>query len=300
LLRKIGIIGTGMLGNAIGLHLLESNFDLTVYNRTKEKTKELENKGAKVLNSPKEVAENSELIIIVVKDAQAVKEISFGDNGIIEGKHRGLIVADMGTINPLESKSITKIFSEHEIIKLDTPVMGGPNLAIVGDLVLIASGDKEVFDKFKDVFEKISSRIFFLEGSGTAHLIKLAMNLQITMLALALSEGITLVRSAQIDPKIFLDILNSTYFKTGMSENKAYKMIQNEYEPTFTLANLRKDIITITDTAKAFGVRLPMIKKAEEVYNEAFQNGFGGIDYTGVLAYIRKINEMEQKNKNHD
>ncbi len=92
-------------------------------------------------------------------------------------------------------------------------------------------------------------------------MIKLAMNLQITMLALALSEGITLVRSAQIDPKIFLDILNSTYFKTGMSENKAYKMIQNEYEPTFTLANLRKDITTITDTAKAFGVRLPMIKK---------------------------------------
>jgi 3-hydroxyisobutyrate dehydrogenase len=300
LLRKIGIIGTGMLGNAIGLHLLESNFDLTVYNRTKEKTNELENKGAKVSNSPKEVAENSELIIIVVKDAQAVKEISFGDNGIIRGKYKGLVVADMSTINPLESKNITKIFSEHEIIKLDTPVMGGPNLAIVGDLVLIASGDKEVFDKFKDVFEKIASRIFFLEGSGTAHLIKLAMNLQITMLALALSEGITLVRSAQIDPKIFLDVLNSTYFKTGMSENKAYKMIQNEYEPTFTLANLRKDIITITDTAKAFGVRLPMIKKAEEIYNEAFQNGFGRIDYTGILAYIRKINEIEQKNKNYD
>ncbi len=155
MLRKIGIIGTGVLGNAIGLHLLESNFDLTVYNRTKEKTKELENKGAKVLNSPKEVAENSELIIIVVKDAQAVKEISFGDNGIIKGKNQGLVVADMSTINPLESKNITKTFSEHEIIKLDTPVMGGPNLAIVGDLVLIASGDEEVFDKFKDVFEKI-------------------------------------------------------------------------------------------------------------------------------------------------
>ena len=69
---------------------------------------------------------------------------------------------------------------------------------------------------------------------------------------------------------------------------------------TFFVCLLRKDIITITDTAKAFGVRLPMIKKAEEVYNEAFQNGFGGIDYTGVLAYIRKINEMEQKNKNRD
>ena len=69
--------------------------------------------------------------------------------------------------------------------------------------------------------------------------------------------------------------MNSTYFKTGMSENKAYKMIQDEFDATFTLANLRKDISTITDTAKSFGVKLPMIKKAEEIYNEAFKNGFG-------------------------
>jgi 3-hydroxyisobutyrate dehydrogenase len=291
LVRKIGIIGTGMLGNAVGLHLLESNFDLTAYNRTKEKTKELENKGAKVVSSPKEVAENSELIIIIVKDAEAVKEISFGNSGIIEGKHEGLTVADMSTINPLESKNITKNFLEHKIIKLDTPVMGGPNLAIIGELVLIASGDKETFNKFKDVFEKIASKIFFLEGNGTAHLVKLAMNLQITMLALALSEGITLMRGANVEPKIFLDILNSTYFKTGMSENKAYKMIQGKFGPTFTLANLRKDISTIIDTAKAFGVKLPMIEKADEIYNEAIKSGFGKIDYTGILAYIKKINE---------
>ena len=291
MVRKIGIIGTGMLGNAVGLRLLESNFDLTVYNRTKEKTSELENKGAKVVSSPKEVAENSELIIIIVKDAEAVKEISFGENGIIKGKHVGLIVADMSTINPIESKNITKNFLEHKIIKLDIPVMGGPNLAIVGELVLIASGDKETFDKIKDVFEKIANKTFFLEGNGTAHLIKLAMNLQITMLALALSEGITLMRSSNVEPKIFLDILNSTYFKTGMSENKAYKMIQGKFDPTFTLANLRKDISAITETAKAFGVKLPMMEKADQIYSEAMKSGFGKIDYTGILAYIKKINE---------
>jgi 3-hydroxyisobutyrate dehydrogenase len=290
LIRKIGIVGTGMLGNAVGLHLLQSGFNLTVYNRTKEKTIELENKGAKIVNSPKEVAENSELIIIIVKDAEAVKEISFGDNGILKGKHVGLTVADMSTISPLESKNITKIFSEHKIMKLDTPVMGGPNLAILGELVLIASGDKETFDKFKDVFEEIASKIFFLEGNGTAHLVKLSLNLQITMLALALSEGITLMRSASVDPKIFLDILNSTNFKTGMSENKAYKMIQGKFDSTFTLANLRKDISAITETAKVFGVKLPMIEKADEMYAEAVTNGFGKLDYTGILAYIKKIN----------
>ncbi len=287
---KIGIIGTGMLGNAIGQHLLKLGFDLIVYNRTKEKTNQLKKNGATVADSPKNVAEKSELIIIVVKDAAAVKEVSFGKNGIIKGKHEGLTVADMSTINPIESKKISEKFLKYKIIKLDTPVMGGPNVAITGELVLMVSGNKKTFDKFRDVFEKIANKIFFLEGDGTAHLIKLAMNLQITMLALALSEGITLVRSANVDPKIFLDILNSTYFKTGMSENKAYKMIQDEFDTTFTLANLKKDIDAITKTAKLLGVKLPMIKKANEIYKNALREGLGDIDYTGILAYIKKVN----------
>ena len=94
----------------------------------------------------------------------------------------------MSTISPIESKKISKKFLKYKIIKLDTPVMGGPNVAITGELVLMVSGDKKTFDKFKKVFEKIANRIFFLGEGGTAHLVKLAMNLQITMLALALSE----------------------------------------------------------------------------------------------------------------
>lgn len=293
---KIGIIGTGMLGNAVGLHLLKSGFNVTAYNRTKEKTNELKNSGAKIAESPKIVAEKSDLVITIVRDADAVKKIAFGKNGIIHGNHKGLAVADMSTISPVESKKISKRFLEHKIIKLDTPVMGGPNVAITGELVLMASGDKKTFVKFKKVFDKIANRVFFLGEDGTAHLVKLAMNLQITMLALALSEGITLVKSAKVNPKIFLDILNSTYFKTGMSENKAYKMIQDEFSPTFTLSNLKKDISTITDTTKSLGINLPMIKKAEQVYQDAIKQGFGEIDYTGILAHIKKINDLKRNN----
>ncbi len=288
---KIGIIGTGMLGNAVGLHLLKSGFNLIVYNRTKEKTNELRSKGAIIAESPKKVAEKSDLVITVVKDADAVKKIAFGKNGIIHGNHKGLTVADMSTISPIDSRKISKKFLKYKIIKLDTPVMGGPNVAITGELVLMASGDKKTFVKFKKVFEKIANKIFFLGADGTAHLVKLAMNLQITMLALALSEGITLIKSAKVDPKIFLDVLNSTYFKTGMSENKAYKMIQNEFNPTFTLSNLKKDISTITETARTLGINLSMIKKAEDIYRDALKNGFGEMDYTGILAHIKKIND---------
>ena len=292
-MKKIGIIGLGMLGNAVALHLLDSGFEVTVYNRTKEKTTQAREKGAKVVTSPKEIAENSELIITVVKDAAAVKEISFEKDGIIEGKHEKLIVADMSTIDPTESKNISRKFQEHNIHKLDIPVMGGPNVAITGNLVMMVSGNKESFDRCKNVFEKIANKVFFLGESGVAHSVKLAMNLQITMLALALSEGIIFMKKANVDPKIFLEILNSTYFKTGMSEKKAFKMVDSKYDATFTLSNLKKDISTITSAAESLGIELPMIKKAEQVYENAVKEGFGEMDYTGIIEYIKKINDLK-------
>ena len=192
---KIGIIGIGMLGEAVVLNLLNSGHDVAVYNRTKEKTIEVEKKGAKVMDSPKTVAENVELIIIIVKDSIAVKEVSFGKNGIIESKNRKLIVVDMSTIDSIESKNIANQFQQNHIQKLEIPVMGGPNVAITGKLVMMVSGPKDSFDQCKTIFEKIANKVFFLGGQGIANSIKLAMNLQITMLALSLSEGITLLLS---------------------------------------------------------------------------------------------------------
>lgn len=288
---KIGIIGIGMLGEAVTLNLLNLGFDVSVYNRTKEKAAEVEKNGATVMNSPKAVADNSELIIIIVKDASAVKEVSFGKNGIIESENKKLIVADMSTIEPSESREIADKFEQKQIQKLEIPVMGGPNVAISGKLVMMASGPKNSFDQCKTIFEKIANKVFFLGTQGTANSIKLAMNLQITMLALSLSEGITLVEKSEVDPKIFLEVLNSTYFKTGMSENKAFKMIDGDYDATFTLSNLKKDISTMISTSKKLGIELPMIMKAEKIYENAIKEGLGNNDYTGIIEYIKKINK---------
>ena len=290
-MTRVGIIGTGMLGSAVGMHLLDSGFELTAYNRTKSKTIELAKKGAITVDFPKDVAKSSDVVITIVKNADAVKDVSFGNNGIVEGRHDGLVVADMSTINPVESKIIAKKFSEHGITMLDIPVMGGPNVAIDGKLVMMASGDKIIFEKHRKVFDTISNQIFFLGEVGTAHAVKLAMNIQIALLALAISEGITLARGANVDPEIFLKILNSTYFKTGMSENKAYKMIKGSFEPTFTLTNLKKDLDTINEAAGAFGVNLPISTKANEIFQKAVDSGFGDLDYTAILDYISQLKQ---------
>ena len=290
-MTKIGLVGTGMLGEAVGLHLLESGHSLTVYNRTKSKTANLEKNGAIISDTPKHVTELSELVITCVKDSDAVEQVLFGQDGIVAGKHDGLSVADMSTINPSSAIQNSKRLGEEGISSLEIPVMGGPNVAIDGKLVLMASGSKDVFEKHKQVFDTIANKTFFLGKSGSAHSIKIAMNLQISLLALALSEGITLTKKAGFDPEKFLEILNSTYFKTGMSENKAHKMVRDEFEPTFTLKNLKKDLDIITAAAKDFGAVLPIAERANEIYSDAVEAGFGEIDYTGILAYIKKLSE---------
>jgi len=290
-MMKIGIVGTGMLGEAVGLHLLDVGYEITVFNRSKKKTEKLENKGALVVDSPKNVAENSELVIMVVKDANAVKDVVFGDCGILAGRHEGMCIADMSTINPNSTREISKKVTEDGIDYMEIPVMGGPNVAINGKLVIMASGKREVFERFKTIFESIADQSIYLGDTGTAHSIKLAMNLQIAMLALSLSEGITLTKKAGFNPEIFLKVLNSTYFKTGMSEGKAYKMINDSVKPTFTLANLKKDLDTINDAAESFDVELPMAKIARKIYADATDAGFGDIDYTGIISYIRKLSK---------
>ncbi len=285
---RIGIVGTGLLGNAVGLNILKRGHTLTAYNRTKSKTAELHKNGARIVESPKEVAENSDIVFTIVKNADAVRKVAFGDSCIACGMHEGLVVADMSTINPVASKEIAKEFSKRGVSFLDTPVMGGPNVAITGELVMMVGGDKKIFEKYKKIFDDIASKVFYLGENGTAHSVKLVMNLQIAMLALAISEGITLARGANIPPEKFLQVLNSTYFKTGMSENKAYKMIKGDFTPTFTLANLKKDLDAINETAQSFGLSLPMAKLANSVFKDAEENGLGELDYTAILSYLKE------------
>jgi len=290
---RVGLIGTGIMGKAIATRFLKSGYKLVVYNRTKEKAESLKALGAVVADSPMQVAKNSDLIMTVVKDASAVEQVAFGDNGIIHGKHDGLVLADVSTINPVASRAIAKRLQENGIIMLDAPVMGGPRFAEQGTLVVMIGGNKQTYEKYKKVFDTMASKTFYLGDSGAAHAMKLALNLQIAMIALALSEGITLTKSAGLNPELFLQILNSTYFKTGMSENKGPKMIKNNFEATFALKMMTKDLDTINEAAKAFNVILPMASLAEQLYRAATNSGFADLDYTGILAFLEKMNGLK-------
>lgn len=283
---KVGIIGTGLLGKAIATRLINTGYEIIVYNRTREKAESLKKLHVQVADSPRQVAENSDLVIIIVKNSEAVESVSFGKDGIIHGKHENLVVADMSTINPISARKIAARFLEHGIMMIDSPVMGGPGLAEKGQLVVMIGGKKEVYQRCKEVFDSIGERTFQIGENGSGDAMKLAMNLQISILALAISEGIILAKKSGLDPLLFLEILNSTYFKTGMSVNKGPKMAKGNFEASFYLKMMQKDLGEIIYTAKEVGANLPTAKLANELYQDAIKKGFGELDYTGILEYL--------------
>ena len=286
--RSVGIVGTGMLGLAVALRLAKEGFDVTAYNRTPAKAEPVAAAGGRLAATPAEAAARAELVITLVRDAQAVKDVSFGRDGILYGCSSQTIVADMSTISPAESVRIHGRFAQNSIEWLDTPVMGGPDAAAEGRLVVMAGGSQKAFGDVEDVFAALAGERHYLGPAGAAHSVKLCMNLQIALLAISLSEGICLARGLGTSPDTFLKVLNSTYFGTGMSRRKAYRMIRDTYTPTFTLDNLAKDLETIIDAATGAGLTLDAASEALRMYRGAIESGLGGLDYTGILEYVRR------------
>ena len=289
---KIGVAGLGLMGSGIAKRLINNGHKVSVYNRTRSKSHHFSNE-ATIASSPKELGQACDIVITVVTNFDAVKTVLFGREGVVESENNNLVVADVSTISPAQSEHCAQRLRSAGIEMLGVPVMGGPAAAETGNLVPIVSGSKQAFEKVRQVIEELGTTFYVGEADGSANNIKLALNLNIALIACALSEGMTLVKRAGIDPSIFIKVLNSTYFKTGLSEIKAPRMIKKEFSPSFHLKNMLKDLELATTTAQLNGLTLPQTALAEQMFRAANNIGFSDQDYTAIYAFLAKINGLE-------
>ncbi|MDQ3837290.1 MAG: NAD(P)-dependent oxidoreductase [Thermoproteota archaeon] len=290
---KVGIAGLGLMGSAVAKRLINIGHEVSIYNRTISKAQSFSDKSTMAL-TPRDLADGCDLVITIVTNFDAIRDVLFGTNGVIESGNHNLIVADVSTISPAQSKYCAQRLRNRGIEMLGVPVMGGPAAAETGDLVPMVSGNRQVFEKIEHVIEQLGRTFYIGEEDGGANAIKLALNLNIALIASATSEGIMLVRKAGIDPSIFIEILNSTYFKTGLSEKKGPKMVKNDFSPTFHLKNMLKDLELASSTAQAVGITLPQTSLAQQIFRAANNIGFSNQDYTAICAFLAKINGCEQ------
>lgn len=288
---RVGVAGLGLMGSGIATRLVSTGHQVTVYNRSAAKAEQFAKK-ADIASSPKELANNCDVVITVVTDFEAVKEVLLGRNGIIETSNRKVIVSDASTISPSQSEHCARELRMAEIEMLGMPVMGGPAAAEAGELVPMVAGSRQAFEKARQVIEKLGRTFYIGERDGSANAIKLALNLNIALVASAVSEGIIFAKGAGIDPSIFVQVLNSTYFKTGLSEKKGPKMVRNDFSPSFHLKNMLKDLELATSTAQAAGVTLPQTVLAQQIFKAASDGGFSEQDYTSICAFLAKMNGM--------
>lgn len=291
--NSIGVIGVGMLGSGIIERLLSNNVRVNIYGRNKTKLESLEKKGAKIFHNPSSLADNSEFIITCVTNYEALKDVLFGKNGIISSSNKQTIILDCTTVTPKQSANCSDLINKQNgITLLSVPVMGGPSDARKGELISLVSGDKDSYEKAYPILEYFSKQIFYLgKINGLSNSIKLALNLNIAIITLALSEGLVLANHSGIDPNLYLKILNLTKLKTGISERKGQMMISNDYPPSFFLKNMLKDIDLVMEMSHSLGLVLPMTSMSQQLFRAANkQDDRKEMDYSVIYAFLEELN----------
>ncbi len=291
---NVGVIGLGMMGSQIALRLALKGHKVTVFNRDRSKAEKLHTSGAtnlKLVNHPKEIGNSSDIAIICVKDYQAVADVSFKAAGLIETTNTDLIVIQCSTISPEESNKVADFYSNKQIRMLTVPMLGGTTAVERGEITLIGAGPKTAYELAEPILKDLSGQIFYIGSDHrAASALKLAININIALIALALAEGMVFARGTGVDTGTFVKILNSTYFKTGISEKKGPRIVNDDYTASFYLTNMVKDLDLALRTAYTSGLTLPTTASAEAVYRGSEAFGLSMKDYTSVASYLLKLN----------
>lgn len=286
---KVGFIGLGLMGNPMAKNILKARFPLTVYNRTKSKTQEVEKLGAKVANSPKEVGENSDVVITMVTGPQEVEECVLGKSGVVQGAHPGLIVIDMSTIGP---KSAVKIFSQlgdRGVEFLDAPVTGSTPKAITGELTVFIGGKPDIYEKTKPVLSSLGTSLFYIGGSGRGQAIKLINNLIVAESMAALAEGMLLADAEGLERSKVAEVLENVPALSPFQKLKLGQMVKEDFPALFSIANMVKDLRLALKELPAGFFKLPFLSKVQEVYERAKKNGSGDKDIAAILEELKRI-----------
>jgi 3-hydroxyisobutyrate dehydrogenase len=287
---KIGLIGTGLLGKPIGEIYLKEGYDLTVYNRSIEKTEPLAAAGAEVAPRPEEVIEKSDLVLTVVSDYSSVCEVLFTNVSDFKDK----TVIQISTILPSESQLLSKRISEMGGDLIEAPVLGSIKQVLSGSLILLISCDRMLFDKWSNFFGPVSNKIVYLGDYGSASLTKLALNQLIANLTVSFASSLGLLVENRIDVDKFMEILRGSALYAPTFDKKISNMLDREFgNPNFPVKHLLKDMNLIIQAAKSTGLNTKSLESTREILVEAVESKLGELDYSALYNIVnpKKIDQ---------
>lgn len=284
-MAKIGFIGTGVMGKAIAQHLLTAGNELYVYNRTSQKTEELTRVGAILCQTPREVAENSEVIFSMVGYPKDVRQIYFEDEGVFSASNlTGKLLVDLTTSQPALAVEIEEAAKKQGALALDAPVSGGDIGAKEATLTIMVGGSKEAFERAIPYFEKMGKTINHLGAAGAGQHTKMVNQIGIAGTMTALTELLVYADAAGLDMNKVLETLSGGGASTWSLLNYGPRILAENYSPGFFVKHFIKDLGIALEEAEKMDIALPATQKAKELYDKLALKGF---DEDGTQALIK-------------
>lgn len=291
--ERIGFIGLGIMGKSMVRNLLKAGFTVSVFNRSQPAVDELVADGATAAASPREVAAHSDVVITMVTDGPDVEQVLLGANGVIEAAHPGLLVIDMSTISPVTTKQIAQRLQEHDVHMLDAPVSGGDKGAIAGTLSIMVGGDEADFRRAEPIFAPMGQTITHCGPTGAGQTVKACNQIVVAVVIEAVSEALVLGSKAGVDPDIILRVLGGGMAQSRMMDVRGPTMAQHIFAPGFKSKLHLKDLGIVINTARAFGVALPVTGVVSQLYTTLVETGHGEEDTSAILTVLETLS-------NHD
>ncbi|WP_188603794.1 NAD(P)-binding domain-containing protein [Vulcanisaeta souniana] len=286
---KVGFIGLGIMGSAMAMNIYKAGFPLIVYNRTRSKTEPFVKLGIPVAESPREVAERSDVVIDMVTDAPDVEEVLLGPNGVVHGAHTGLIVIDMSTNSPEHAKYFARELGKYGVEFLDAPVTGGDVGARQGTLTIMVGGKYETFERVKPILEAMGKTIIHAGDVGNGQMLKLLNQIVVGIDMLAVAEAMALAKKAGIDVEKLFTVLSTGAGNSFTVQYYMPKMMKGDFEPGFRAAHLKKDLRYALETANRLNVSLPGTALTLQLYNALVAKGLGE---KGTQALLKLYYEL--------
>jgi 3-hydroxyisobutyrate dehydrogenase len=286
---SVGFIGLGIMGRPMCKNLIQAGFPLTVWNRSQPGIDEVVGYGARAADSPRAVAEQSDVVITMVTDSPDVRQVILGEEGVIHGAKPGAVVIDMSTISPSVTREIAAALEAKGVHMMDAPVSGGDRGAIAGTLSIMVGGEEPVFERCRPIFEAMGKVIVYIGPSGSGQVVKLCNQVAGAIHLQAMCEALILACRAGVDPARMLEAVSAGAAGSWMLSNLAPRLLRGDLNPGFMVKLQEKDLRLVMETSEELSLALPATALVHQLFRAVQADGKGDLGTQALITVMEKL-----------
>jgi 3-hydroxyisobutyrate dehydrogenase len=292
--RRIAYIGLGMMGGGMASRLVDSGYDVVVFNRTRSKADEVGKLGARVADSPADAAKDVDVLCMSLANQDVVSTMLFGENGAFESLPKGAYVLDMSTVPPEFARELATRVRDAGYKPLDACVLGNPMHARQGELRVMAGGLEDDFRAVENLLAAMGKEVTYLGPNGMGATMKLVLNMLMGSQMPALAEAVVFGERAGLEREKILEMISKSGYSSPMMSFRCAIMGQRNFQfAAFKLGLMRKDMTLVLSEAQRLGVPLPLAESAHAMLTAAQQQGLGDLDVAAILAFQERMTGMD-------